>query len=83
MYVFNCRQKEKYLSAMMAIQPHASGEMFDALKKLLESYEKELFPYQEKEEWNQKESISSIMQRQMEKGPMMVESMSHILPKRK
>jgi hypothetical protein len=73
MFVFTARQKAKYSELLCTIQPHITKENIDPLKKLLDMYERELFPFKEKTEWQDKKEIAQIMEREMQKGPIVVQ----------
>jgi len=74
MFVFNCRQREKYVHTVLSTQPRVTQENYESLKKLMDAYEKELFPYSESEKSKESTSLVEVMERESRKGPMRVEA---------
>jgi hypothetical protein len=71
--VFTARQRAKYTEMLCSLQPHLTKENVDAVKKLLDAYEQELFPFKEKKEWDDKKQITEIMEKEMQRGPIVVQ----------
>ena len=69
MAVFHRRQKIRYLEALL---PLAANTESSDKKKLLDNYFNELFPYNENQTCQTNEKIQEALQRELEKGPMLV-----------
>jgi hypothetical protein len=80
MFVFSARQRAKYTEMLCSLQPHLTKDNVEAVKKLLDLYEQELFPFKEKKEWQDKKEIANIMEKEMQRGPIVVQGQAS--PKR-
>jgi hypothetical protein len=69
--VFRQRQRVRYLEALIPLAATAQGE---DRKKILDSYFKELFPYEEAETWQESTKIQDMLQRELQRGPQIVQS---------
>lgn len=73
MTVFHRRQKARYLEALL---PLAVNLEPTEKKKLLDNYFEELFPHSEAQTCMTNSKIQEALQRELEKGPMLVQAAS-------
>lgn len=83
MYVFNARQRSQYLQTLLTINPPESDERAKTLRDLLESYTQEMFPYHERQKTDKSQTIQQIMEREMARGPSLVQAESALSTSRR
>jgi hypothetical protein len=71
MAVFRQRQRIRYLEAILPLTATSDAEK---RKIILDSYFKELFPYEEVQTWKENTKIQEMLQREMDRGPVLVQS---------
>lgn len=68
--IFTRRQKLKYMEALVTLATAADK---DNRKKILDSYFDELFPHVKDNKWKDSQTIQEVLEREMERGPMLVQ----------
>jgi hypothetical protein len=64
------RQKLKYMEALVTLAASADGEQ---RKKIMDSYFEALFPHAENMKWKDSQQIKDVLEREMQRGPMLVQ----------
>tara|TARA_B100000214_G_C23966018_1_gene627742 strand:- start:878 stop:1162 length:285 start_codon:yes stop_codon:yes gene_type:complete len=74
MYVFNARQRAEFLKTVLTAPPVTSEKQKENYTNILNEYVKEVFPYQEELKWKNTEKISQILDKELQKGPLVVQA---------
>lgn len=73
MYVFNARQRAEFLKTILVAPPITSEKQKQTYTEVLDEYVKEVFPYQERLQWKNSTQIQQILEKELEKGPLLVQ----------
>tara|TARA_B100000214_G_C23960852_1_gene625188 strand:- start:400 stop:630 length:231 start_codon:yes stop_codon:yes gene_type:complete len=74
MYVFNARQRSKFLETILLMTPASSEEQRNHKNTIIDDYMKEMFPYQAQEKAKDSKDISKILDKELSKGPILVQA---------